>query len=46
MFKIQSDPKLSNPNAFQSEFWKRIPIRSEEFLNKINLSFKLKYLTK
>ena len=44
MFKIRSDPKLSNPNPIRVLKKNSNPIR--EFFNKINFSFKLKYLTK
>jgi hypothetical protein len=41
MFKIRSEiVKSESDPSFEKEF------RSEEFSNKINFSFKLKYLTK
>jgi hypothetical protein len=46
MFKIRSDPKLSNPNPIRVVIKYSNPIRSEEFFNKINFSFTLKCLTK
>jgi hypothetical protein len=46
MFKIRSDLKLSNPNPIRVLKKNSNPIQSEEFFNKINFSFKLKYLTK
>jgi hypothetical protein len=39
MFKIRSDPKLSNPNPIRVVIMYSNPIRSEEFFNKINTFF-------
>jgi hypothetical protein len=49
MFKIRSDPtrncliRIRSDPSFDKD---SNPIRSEELFNKINFSFKLKYLTK
>jgi hypothetical protein len=43
MIKIRSDPKLSNPNPIRALKKNSDP---KNPLNKINFSFKLKYLTK
>jgi hypothetical protein len=46
MFKIRSEIVQSESDLIRVLIKNSNPIRSEEFFNKINFSFKLKYLTK